>query len=183
MEKSDYVTALEKQLKSVHTNDDGTCKNYYEKATEQDVRDVQSKVSQLITEGTSKGFISKNDSKYMAPSKTPGRLYGLPKCHKEAKDGPLPPLRPIISYSGTVTEQISHFVDLHARAEVTKMESYVEDTPDMLRQFEAENAKDRNCPALAIPWASFLLHFAECLYSWYLHIALFKLSCYKNTDK
>ena len=146
MEKSDYVTALEKQLKSVHTNNDGTCKNYYEKATEQDLRDVQIKVSHLITEGASKGFISKNDSKHMAPSKTPGRLYGLPKCHKEAKDGPLPPLRPIISNSGSVTEQISHFVDLHARAEVTKMESYVEDTPDMLRQFEAENAKGPQPP-------------------------------------
>ena len=118
LNKSDYVASLKKQLDAVHTNEDGTSSKYYEESSDQEVREVQINVTSLITRGATKGFISKNDSKYMAPSNTPGRLYGLPKCHKEAKDGPLPPLRPIISNSGAVTEQISHFVDLHARAEV-----------------------------------------------------------------
>ena len=140
MNKSDYVAALEEQLKSVHTGSDGTSSHFYQKANEGEVKEIQNSVSRVITEGVTKGFISKNDAKYMTPSKTPGRLYGLPKCHKEIKNGPLPPLRPIISNSGAVTEQISQFVDTHARAEVRKLESYVEDTPDLLRQFELENS-------------------------------------------
>ena len=142
MDKSDYVKALEKQLKSVHENEDGTTTPFYAKSTEQETRVVQQRVSHLISEGVIKGYISKNDAKYMQPSKNPGRLYGLPKCHKEIKEGEkLPPLRPIISNSGAITEQISHFVDLHARSQVTQMESFIEDTPDLLRMFEAENAQ------------------------------------------
>ena len=142
MDKTDYVKSLEKQLKSVHTEKDGTLCPFYSKSNEQEAREIQRKVSHLICEGVTKGYISKQDGRYMEPSRTPGRLYGLPKCHKQIKEGEkLPPLRPIISNSGAITEQISHFVDIQARPQVIKMASYVEDTPDLLRQFEAENAK------------------------------------------
>ena len=38
----------------------------------------------------------------------PGHLYGLPKVHKNASD---PPLRPIVSMSGTVTHSIASYIN------------------------------------------------------------------------
>ena len=140
MNKSDYVEALEKQLKSTHTNDDGTSCPFYAKSNEQEIKEFQCQTSRLITEGVTKGYISKNDGKYMDPSDKPGRLYGLCKTHKEVKQGEkLPPIRPIVSNSGATTEHISSFVDTHARSQVLKMKSYVEDTPHLLRLLESMN--------------------------------------------
>lgn len=142
MNKNDYVEALEKQLKSTHTNEDGTSCPFYVKSNEQEIKEFQSQTSSLITEGVRKGYISKNDGKYMDPSDKPGRLYGLCKTHKEVKQGEkLPPIRPIVSNSGATTEQISSFVDTHARSQVLKMKSFVEDTPHLLRLFETMNAE------------------------------------------
>ena len=38
----------------------------------------------------------------------PGHLYGLPKVHKSSSD---PPLRPIISMSGTVTHDVAAYLN------------------------------------------------------------------------
>ena len=38
----------------------------------------------------------------------PGHLYGLPKLHKDIEN---PPLRPIISMSGTITHDVSKFLN------------------------------------------------------------------------
>ena len=79
----------------------------------------------------------------MDPSDKPGRLYGPCKTHKEVKQGKkLPPIHPIVSNFGTTTEQISSFVDTHARSQVLKMKSFVEDNPHLLSLFETMNAED-----------------------------------------
>ena len=38
----------------------------------------------------------------------PGHLYGLPKIHKNTSD---PPLRPIVSMSGTVTHELAKYLN------------------------------------------------------------------------
>ena len=45
----------------------------------------------------------------------------------------------IISNSGSNTEFISAFVDIHSKNLVKKLESFVEDTPDLLRILQNEN--------------------------------------------
>ena len=45
----------------------------------------------------------------------------------------MPPLRPIISGSGSITEGISHFVQDQIKDISKKHPSYLEDTPDLLR--------------------------------------------------
>ncbi len=51
------------------------------------------------------GVSSKYEAKAMAPTEAkPGRLYGLAKVHKKVKKGEIPPFRPIVSGSGSLTE-------------------------------------------------------------------------------
>ena len=45
----------------------------------------------------------------------------------------IPSCRPIISNSGSNSEFLSAFVDTHSKHLVKKLNSYVEDTPDLLR--------------------------------------------------
>ena len=73
---------------------------------------------------------------------TPGRLYGIPKVHKKREEGKnLPPLRPIVSNSGSYSENCSAWIDIHSKHLVKNLPSYVEDTPDILRMFMRENNK------------------------------------------
>ena len=75
----------------------------------------------------------------MPGNKSPGRYYQLFKLHKEHSAGTLPPERPIISQSGSITEAISLFIDHHSKDMVPKIESYIQDTPDFLRKLEEIN--------------------------------------------
>ena len=78
----------------------------------------------------------------MKPPGKCGKFYGIPKVHKGVPEGKnIPPLRPIVSLSGSNAELISKFIDYHSKEEVKRVTSYVQDTPDLLRIFEAENDK------------------------------------------
>ena len=84
----------------------------------------------------------------MLPSEpAAGRCYGLGKDHKSFDR--VPPFRPIISGCGSNTEAISHFVDFHANHLVKNIDSYVQDTPDLLRhlaQFDDTYVPDHVVP-------------------------------------
>ena len=53
--------------------------------------------------------------------------------HKNHEVGKAPPERPIISVNGSVTENISAFVDYHIKSLAIQHFSYLKDTPDFLR--------------------------------------------------
>ena len=89
-------------------------------------------VNEAVEGGRQKGFISDNGAKVMVPEKpSAGRLYGLAKDHKPflAPNTNIPKLRDVVSGSGSNTKFISAFVDHHAKPEVQKLRSYIEDTP------------------------------------------------------
>ena len=65
-----------------------------------------------------------------------GRIYGLVKDHKETTRK-IPPLRPICSGNGTMTEQISKFVDYHSRCLIENISSHLDDTAHFLRELES----------------------------------------------
>ena len=76
----------------------------------------------------------------MEPNGKAGKLYGIPKLHKGIQEGKrLPPCRPIVSNSGSNTEHCSALIDIHSKSLVKGLKSFVEDTPDLLRMFQAEN--------------------------------------------
>ena len=68
--------------------------------------------------------------------KTPGKFYQLFKMHKKFSEPDLPPARPIISGCGSITENLSLFVDHHTKDLVLKLPTYIKDTPDFLRKLE-----------------------------------------------
>ena len=74
-------------------------------------------VKKAVDQGRAAGYISEADANLMVPDKpTPGRLYGLVKDHKPPVSGSnIPPLREVVSGSGSNTEFISAYVDHHAK--------------------------------------------------------------------
>ena len=84
----------------------------------------------------------------LADDKNPAKFYQLFKVHKTHTPGDTPPSRPIISGSGSYTENISLFVDSFLKPLSNLHPSYPQDTPDFLRCIEEIN-KD-NLPANSI---------------------------------
>ena len=69
------------------------------------------------------------------------KFIGLVKDHKPTDPVTgLPPLREVVSCSGSTSEYISAYVDHHLKPEVKKLPSFVEDTPHFLREIEQRNA-------------------------------------------
>ena len=92
-----------------------------------------------MEEAFDNGIIKKEEYEEMrSDDKTAARFYATFKVYKNHKVGKAPPERPIISGSGSVTENISAFVDHHIKSLAVKHFSYLQDTPDFLRLLEAE---------------------------------------------
>ena len=68
-------------------------------------------------------------------------FYGLPKIHKRLDD---PPLRPIVSGIGSLTEPLSQFVDFFLRKYVHSLPSYLGDTTDVLNLINDWNCESND---------------------------------------
>ena len=71
-----------------------------------------------------------------AKEKGPRKFYELFKVHNDHVFPELTPERPIVSGCGSITENISKFLDHHAKDLVQDMDSYLQNTPDLLRHLE-----------------------------------------------
>ena len=67
----------------------------------------------------------------------PANFYCRFKVHKKHIFGQPPPVRPIISGSGSITENMGQFVEHHIKPLSNKHQSYLQDTPHFLRVIEA----------------------------------------------
>jgi len=151
-DRKDYVEGLEKILteKAQFSGETTERKDFYEPATNEDLIEGLILIQEQVEKGLNNGWISKDEAKAMAPTEAkPGRLYGLAKVHKKVKKGEIPPFRPIVSGSGSLTENISKFVDFHGKPLLSALPSYIEDTPDFLRLLE--DLKTEEFPENAIP--------------------------------
>ena len=71
--------------------------------------------------------------------KKPSTFYCNFKVHKQTDHTTLPPVRPIASGSGSITENISLLVEHHIKDPSTKHASYLQDTPHFLRVIDKIN--------------------------------------------
>ena len=136
-----YVKVMENKLGETYLDKTGNQAPKYIEVKEDRLKRDWEIVRDLVSEGVREGYISEKDAILMVPDKpTPGKLYGLVKDHKPVEPSSnLPPLREVVSGSGSNTEFLSAFVDHHLKAEVKKLPSYIEDTPDLLREIEKRN--------------------------------------------
>ena len=115
---------------------------YYEKVTDKYMKEAKHEIMEALHEGYDNGFMSRTEYEEMKPTdKGPGRFYIIPKVHKPVKPNHiLPPCRPIVAGCGSITENVSKFIDYHSKDLVKNIPSYIQDTPDLLRKLEAVNA-------------------------------------------
>ena len=80
-------------------------------------------IKKFLEESAKEEIISQNDAKNLLPQEpTPGRFYGLVKNQKTIPEGDkIPPLRPVVSGSGSNTEMISWMVDQEAKHMVSRL--------------------------------------------------------------
>ena len=71
--------------------------------------------------------------------KHPGTFYCTFKVHKPHQEGSAPPERPIISGSGSFTENPSLFIEHHIKNLANLHPSFLKDTPHFLREIEKIN--------------------------------------------
>ena len=96
------------------------------------------KIIQVLKEALCKGWISKDEFLARNPEDCdPANLYCLFKVHKKHKNGQPPPVQPIISGSGSITENMGQYVEHHIKPLSNKHKSYLQDTPHFLRVIEA----------------------------------------------
>ena len=88
-------------------------------------------IKSFLEESSKNEIITKNDAKnLLLQEPIPGRFYGLVKNQKPILEGEkIPPLRPVVSGSGSNTEMINWMIDQEAKHMVPKLDSYWQDTP------------------------------------------------------
>ena len=88
-----------------------------------------------------KEVITKDEYTAMTPEdKDAAKFYCNFKVHKQTEHNEVPPVRPIISGSGSITENISLYVEHHIQDIATKHQSYLQDTPHFLRVINKVNS-------------------------------------------
>ena len=142
MNLKDYLIEVSDHVNAKFTNQDSTTSFFYEEVSKDTLDQQKAIVHEAIKKGYDLNLISKSDQKFMEPSGKPNRFYLIPKVHKGIKENRnIPPCRPIVSNSGANTENISALVDFYSKHLVKYLDSYVEDSPDLLRKFDTENKK------------------------------------------
>lgn len=147
-DRQDYVDGMQKVLKEKYISSQGEAMDFYETVSQNTLKIALQRIKEVVKEGEENKVLQKTEAMAMIPDEAkPGRLYGLAKDHKEYER--IPPFRPIVSGSGSLTENISKYVDHHAKPLVSDLPSFIEDTPDLLRALE--ELKTEDLPPNAIP--------------------------------
>jgi peptide-methionine (R)-S-oxide reductase len=151
-----YIAAMELILNKVVADNDvlqHPC--YVSDVPDSILRDYLNQVKEVVDKGVHLKYIHPKDKSYLVAEKPKcGRLYGLVKDHAPKEkwlfEERVPPLRPVVSMSGTTTEGLAHWLDQLAKPLVPKLPSFIEDTRHML-EFINETNQDGPQPDGAIP--------------------------------
>ena len=136
--KSCYNHLLSSLSNENHTEDPDL---YYKPVNKFSLEEAKNKITNVIKEALDGNIISKSEFKEMIPQdKNPSTFYCNFKVHKQTEHNNIPPVRPIISASGSITENISLYVEHHIKETSTKHPSYLQDTPHFLRVIHKVNS-------------------------------------------
>ena len=139
----EYLKSCYEHLESVQKQADGTTKPYYIQINEIEIEKAKMNIYKIIEEGIHHNYISHHEFNEMNPlDKYFGRFYCNFKVHKDHIPMSAPPPRPIVSVSGSFSENIGMFVEYHIKDLVWKYPDILQDTTDFLRCIESEINKN-----------------------------------------
>ena len=119
--KSCYEHLLEKQ---------SSTQNYYKKVSELDLEREKAKIYNNLEEALNNKVITDEELNAMNPEdKNPGKFYCNFKIHKPHTPLSTPPPRPIVSGSGSITENIGIYLENQIKELATNHKTYLQDTP------------------------------------------------------
>ena len=129
----DYMRSCYDHLLSKIENDKQEPEYYYKEVSVWFMAQSKGKIIDTLQEGLLNGWISQEEFLAMNPEDCdPANFYCLFKVHKKHIFGQPPPVRPIISGSGSITENMGKFVKHHIKPLSNKHQSYLQDTPHFL---------------------------------------------------
>ena len=135
-----YMRACYEHLMSEKILSDGESKKYYCRVDNMELDYTKVKIRNLVQEGLDNDILSKEEyTAMLADEKEAAKFYCTFKVHKKHEPMTAPPPRPIVSGSGSVTENIATFVEYHIKDIAKEHEAYLQDTPDFLRYVEKVN--------------------------------------------
>jgi len=137
----DYVTACEN-----HLSEKASCGTpYYEEVHASMLLYAKAKILKTVLKGYTNGNLTEEEFKAMSPKEAhPSKFYATMKVHKDHETGEIPPIRPIVSSSGALTENIALFVEHHIKEAGRSHEAYIQDTPDFLRQLQQVHLEEED---------------------------------------
>ena len=136
-----YIDSCMTHLNSVQLQEFGPTLRYYTLSSEKQAFMSKSKILHILKQGKEKGWLTNLEFNLMNPKDSNlAKFYQIFKVHKPYKDGNLPPARPIINNIGSLTENISKYVDYHTKDLAKSLPSYLEDTRDFLSLCEKINS-------------------------------------------
>ena len=147
---NEYMKACYEHLLS-KTKDN---KPYYKEVDNFEVERSKKKIRNVLLYMLENKILSNLEFNAMcADDKNPGRFYCNFKVHKKHAHKEAPPVRPIISGSGSITEGIATFVEHHIQPISTSHDTYLQDTPDFLRLISDINQGPKlNKNAMLVTW-------------------------------
>ena len=136
-----YMTACYNHLLEKQPNTAGEeTPKYYKKEDDFALDRARSHIQNTLKEALKENIITKEEYKFMDPEdKNASKFYCNFKVHKKHMHKETPPPRPIISGSGSVTENVSLYVEHDIKNISTKHASYLQDTPHFLRVIDKVN--------------------------------------------
>ena len=136
----EYMRSCTEHLTSTQLQPDGSKSPYYMKVNEDIIEGTKKNIKDVLEEAFNKEIITKEEMEAMDPTeKKPAKFYQMFKVHKKHEVNKAPPERPVISGSGSYTENISLYVEHHLKEHANKHPSYLQDSPDFLREIEKLN--------------------------------------------
>ena len=136
-----YMKACYEHLASDKLMPGGEIKKYYLEVNEIELEMSKTKIRHLVQEGLENEILSKEEYEAMiADDNESAKFYCTFKVHKPHEPMTALPPRPVVSGSGSVTENIAAFVDHHIKETSKQHQSYLQDTPDFLRFVESINS-------------------------------------------
>lgn len=135
MDRTSYEEEIKRQLSNT---------TFYKKLKQNPTVEFKKKIKNQLDDFLNNNDITKREHAFMTTdSPTIPVLYTLPKIHKQFTD--IPPGRPIVASIGSLTENISAFVDYFLQPLVTSLPSYVKDSMEFLKMIQTIEIQEEQC--------------------------------------